>query len=90
MIHAASPFVRVTTREDLDTAPNTRPGWMLGTLDAPVISFGPYIWRHGERFVKIAEFMTKGGRYVNVLPHTIARYARLLHSQKLIPEQSCS
>jgi len=76
VVHPASPFVRITTSEDLQTSPHSCPGWMIGTLDAPVIAFAPYVWRHGERFMKLVEAIK--GNYVNVLPRTVARYARLL------------
>ena len=83
----ASPFVRITTVEDLtEYAAKTRPGWLIGALDAPVIAFDPYIWRHGRRFLEIAEFLTKGETIVNALPRTVARYARLLADRGLLPE----
>lgn len=84
VVHGASPFVRVTTSEDLSTAPNDRPGWMIGTLDAPVISFNPYIWRHGARFMALVSRL-QSAEFVNVLPHTIARYARLLKREGFLP-----
>lgn len=85
----ASPFIRVTTVEELreDVAP-TPPGWVLATLDAPVIAFDPYIWRHGSRFMKIVDWLTSPGesdRRRNVLPSTVARYARLLAREGFLP-----
>jgi hypothetical protein len=81
-----SPFVRVTTVEDLkEGAIVLSPGWMLGTLDSPVISFNPYIWRHGTRFMQIADWLMQGGAIVNATPHTVARYARLLYKKGLVP-----
>ncbi len=85
-IHAASPFVRITTLEDLETAPKLRPGWIIGTLDAPVISFNPYIWRRGTRFMQIVDWMT-GSSVINVLPRTIARYARILNEDGFLPRE---
>jgi hypothetical protein len=81
----ASPFVRVTTEEELreDVAP-TRPGWVVATLDAPVIAFGPYIWRHGSRFMRVVDWFTSSGdagERRNVLPSTVARYARILQDE---------
>ncbi|MEV4197876.1 hypothetical protein [Micromonospora globbae] len=85
----ASPFVRITTEEELreDVAP-TRPGWVLATLDAPVIAFNPYIWRHGHRFLRIVDWITGPGEHGerrNVLPGTIARYARILYEEGYLP-----
>jgi hypothetical protein len=81
-----SPFVRVTTVEDLkEGAIALSPGWMLGTLDSPVISFNPYIWRHGSRFMRIVDWLMQGGAIVNATPHTVARYARLLYKKGMVP-----
>lgn len=87
----ASPFVRITTVEELqeDVAP-LRPGWVVVTLDAPVIAFNPYIWRHGSRFMEIVNwFLSPGpaGERHNVLPSTIARYARILRERGWLPDQ---
>ncbi len=85
-ICGASPFVRVTTVEDLKESSPVRPGWMIGTLDAPVISFNDYIWRHGPRFMELVDYMTKNNNVINVLPHTIARYARILEQKGFLPK----
>lgn len=83
---SGSPFVRVTTREDIEeTSAPARPGWMIATLDSPVIAFTPYIWRHGSRFMQLAGWFRDRSDVVNVLPHTVARYARLLARQGLLP-----
>ncbi len=84
-ICSASPFVRITTVEDIKESAGGRPGWMIGTLDAPVISFNQYIWRHGPRFMEIVDHLTKSSSIVNVLPHTIARYARILEKRGFLP-----
>ncbi len=85
VVHAASPFVRATTPEDLDTAGGAAgAGWILATLDAPVISFAPYIWEKGARFTALVARLREGHR-VNVTPRTIARYARLLARRGLLP-----
>ncbi|MEW2444520.1 hypothetical protein [Micromonospora marina] len=85
----ASPFVRITTEEELreDVAP-MRPGWVLATLDAPVIAFTPYIWRHGSRFMRVVDWFTapgEAGERRNVLPSTVARYARILQDGGYLP-----
>jgi len=75
----ASPFVRMTTVEDaVFNTPRMHPGWFIGTLDAPVIAFNPYIWREGSRFMRIVEWLTGSEQVVNVTPRVVARYARLL------------
>lgn len=83
-VASASPFARVTTVEELLEAPPVRPGWMIATLDAPVIAFNPYIWRHGSRFMAIVDWL-RAGQVVNVLPHTVARYARVLAAEGFLP-----
>lgn len=88
VVHAASPFVRITTREDLDTASRTSPGWLVATLDSPVIAFTPYLWRHGSRFMAIFYELTTNPHLVNVTPRTVARYARLLAGRGLVPDAS--
>lgn len=85
-IAQASPFLRATTVEELkENVPRVRPGWLIATLDAPVIAFNPYIWRHGSRFIKMVEWMQSEDWLVNVLPHTISRYARLLEAKGFLP-----
>ncbi len=86
VVHGASPFVRATTPEDLHTVTGAAgAGWILATLDAPVISFAPYIWRHGGRFLRLIEEELRGPGRINVTPGTIARYARLLAEMELLP-----
>jgi len=82
----ASPFVRMTTMEDvIYNTPQLRPGWFIGTLDAPVIAFNPYIWRDGGRFMRLIDWLTKSDEVTNVTPRVIARYARLLTETGRIP-----
>ncbi|HBC89098.1 MAG TPA: hypothetical protein DCZ94_19335 [Lentisphaeria bacterium] len=85
VVHPASPFVRITTADDLETYPHARPGWMIGTLDAPVIAFAPYIWKHGTRFMQLIDKIKNN--YVNVLPRTIARYARILEENGFVRKE---
>jgi hypothetical protein len=84
VIHGASPFVRITHREDLGTFPGPGPGWTIGVLDAPVIAFGPYMWRKGSMFMEIVDWL-RSPHSINVLPHTISRYARILVELGLLP-----
>jgi hypothetical protein len=86
VVHGCSPFVRATTAEDLQTTTGaTGPGWILATLDAPVISFAPYIWRHGDRFLRLIEQELMGQGRINVTPGVIARYAKILLEQRILP-----
>jgi hypothetical protein len=85
VVNSASPFVRITTLEDiLETGNRDGPGWLIATLDAPVIAFDPYIWRHGSRFMRIVDWLLSD-EVINVTPRTIARYARLLKGQGYLP-----
>lgn len=84
VVHPASPFVRITTPEDWETAPFISPGWVIGTLDAPVIAFDPYIWSHGSRFMQLVNRLLAG---TNVKPSVIARYAKILREKQFLPKQ---
>lgn len=81
VVHTASPFVRVSNSDDLKTSAHARPGWLIGTLDAPVVSFLPYIWRQGGRMMAMVDYLQNDPEIVNVTPHVVARYARLLVEQ---------
>lgn len=83
-ICTGSPYVRITTVEDINEGSSLiAPGWFIGTLDAPVISFNPYIWRHGSRFMRIVDRITNSN-FVNVTPHVIGRYASILKKKGYI------
>ncbi len=85
VVEGASPFVRATEPHDLrNTIGAPGAGWVIATIDAPVIAFSPYIWREGSRFMALVDALRENGR-INVLPRTIARYARLLHSRGDLP-----
>ncbi|MEG0766712.1 MAG: hypothetical protein RR482_03260, partial [Clostridia bacterium] len=80
-----SPFVRITSVDDVhQSGYATAPGWFIGVLDAPVISFAPYIWHKGSRFMELVDSVCHG-RMINVLPATIARYAVILEKRGLLP-----
>ncbi len=77
-ICTGSPYVRVSTVEDIqEKTPGPSPGWWLGVIDAPVVAFNPYVWRKGSRFMEIVEALTRG-KWINVTPRVIARYAQAL------------
>lgn len=80
-----SPFVRITSQEDVrESGYSGAPGWFIGVLDAPVISFSSYIWRKGSRFMELVAFISSG-RMTNVLPNTVARYALILERMGYLP-----
>lgn len=74
---AGSPYVRMSVMEDIVECERTAPGWIMGVLDSPVVSFTPYIWNRGSKFMEIVNWMVHG-ETINVLPHTISRYTRIL------------
>lgn len=81
-----SPYVRVHTAAELrENSPGPSPGWWLGVIDAPVVAFAPYVWRQGHEFMGIVDALTKGA-WINVTPHVVARYARLLAARGQVPE----
>lgn len=85
-ICTGSPYVRVTGVEDLDEkTPGPSPGWWLGVTDAPVVAFNSYIWRKGSAFMRLVDLLTAGKRVINVTPHVVARYARILQHRGLVP-----
>lgn len=84
--YGGSPFVRIRTLDEYSAGPTTSPGWLLATIDSPVHAFTQYIWKNGQDVLKLVEYMIRGGRFVNVLPHTIARYARILKDEGYLPE----
>lgn len=72
-----SPYVRMSVMEDIVECERTAPGWIMGVLDSPVVSFTPYIWNRGSKFMEVVNWMVQG-ETINVLPHTISRYIRIL------------
>lgn len=85
VIYSSSPFVRVADADDIETSYGASgPGWMIAAIDAPVVAFSPYIWREGFKIMELANEL-KGRNRVNVLPSTVARYARLLAREGILP-----
>ena len=81
---SSSPFVRVSGPDTYNTAAKVWPGWVIATLDAPVVSFLAHIWEKGNVFAELVEQIT-GPDVVNVTPHVIARYARVLEERGCLP-----
>lgn len=85
-ICTGSPYVRISSVDDINyKTPLSEPGWYMGVIDAPVVAFNPYIWRHGNEFMKLVDTLTDKKRFVNVLPHTVARYAAILKKRGIVP-----
>jgi hypothetical protein len=86
-----TPFETINGVEDLREAERRllkmrRPGWLVGTLDTCLWAFTGPIWKRGSALHAIAQFVAQGGdsrRLVNVTPHVVARYARLLEDRRL-------
>jgi hypothetical protein len=87
-----SPFYTVGSAQDLARAERRllrggRPGWLVGTIDAPLWALSGEILERGCDLLRIARLMVRGGasgRLVNVTPNVIARYARILDEQGLV------
>jgi hypothetical protein len=87
-----TPFVTVNHVHDLKEKErqmlrHKRPGWIVSTIDSCLWTFSGSIWERGAQLNEIATFCSRGGdsgRLVNVHPHTVARYARILANKDLI------
>ena len=58
-----------------------KPGWLVTTIDSPLFALPGEVWEHGARLHEVVSAAAQGGRsgeLVNVTPHVVARYARLL------------
>ncbi len=84
-----SPFYTVGRAADLHRAERRmlrsgRAGWVASTVDSPLFALSGEVWEHGARLHEIARSTAAGGRsgrLVNVTPHVVARYARLLRAR---------
>lgn len=59
-----------------------RPGWLVSNIDATLWSMSGEQLERGAGLYDMAQFLVNGGRskrLINVTPHTVARYARLVH-----------
>jgi hypothetical protein len=90
-----SPFYTLRGRRDLTRAEARllragRPGWLAGTIDSPLWAMSGEVLEHGCELYKMVEFAARGGssgRLVNVVPHTVARYARVLADLGLVEDE---
>jgi hypothetical protein len=87
-----SPFYTLASMGDLRRPEKRllrarRPGWLVGTIDAPLWALSGEILERGRELVQIARFAAEGGRsgeLVNVTPNVVSRYARLLDDRGLL------
>lgn len=81
-----SPFYTAGSVSDVTRAERRllragRPGWLASTVDAPLFAMSGEVWRHGSKLHDLVGLVARGGssgRLVNVTPHVVARYARLI------------
>ncbi|MBI4320995.1 MAG: hypothetical protein HY675_21090 [Chloroflexi bacterium] len=87
-----TPFLTINDVSDLQSAErkalrNKAPGWILGTLDSCLWTFSGPLWERSGRLLLIARYVAGGGdssRLVNVTPHAIARYARIVEEGRQV------
>ncbi|MBI2954660.1 MAG: hypothetical protein HYY30_10125 [Chloroflexi bacterium] len=85
-----TPFLTINDVSDLKSAEgialrSATPGWIVGTVDSCLWTFGGSLWERSNRLLDIARFVATGGdssKLVNVTPHTLARYARLIEERR--------
>lgn len=77
-----SPFYTVAGVGDLQAAARRgKRAWIASSVDSPLFALAGEIWSNGALLHKLARYVAAGGRrgrLVNVTPHVLARYARLL------------
>lgn len=78
-----SPFYTIATARDVRRAERRllrrrRPGWLVSTIDTPLWALSGEILEHGPRLVDLAQSFTSSPDIVNVLPGTIAAYAKVI------------
>lgn len=86
-----TPFETINDVADLQRAEKSllasgRPGWLLGGIDACLWAFSGELWEAAPRLLAIARCAASGGssgKLINVPPRVLARYARLIDTQKL-------
>jgi hypothetical protein len=81
-----TPFETVNNITDLKKSEKillkrNKPGWIVSTIDSCLWTFSGEFWKRGSKLYDIARFCAKGGnsgRLINVKPHTVSRYARII------------
>jgi hypothetical protein len=49
------------------------------------MAFNNYIWHKGNAFMQLVDWLNNDERIVNVTPHVINRYARILAERGILP-----
>ena len=97
-VEKTSPFVRIKDPADMLAAEKKlrdagQPGWVIGTLDAPLYGYAPYLvsghkWGQFLRMDAFYDYLQRGAKergLIPATPHTIARYARILAEDRPRP-----
>jgi len=87
-----SPYVALNSVDEIRKAERSieksrRPGWVLSSIDTPLWLYTKPLWKQACSLRQILEYISHGGeshKIVNVTPHTIARYARILERERLL------
>ena len=87
-----TPFETINDLGDLRRAERSllgsgRPGWLLGGVDSCLWTFSGHVLDRGSDLLEICRWTARGGdsgRLVNVTPHVMARYARILGEMGLV------
>ena len=86
-----SPFLRITGSLDvrLGRQNGAAPGWIIGVFDTPVVAAQGAHWEeYGMEVGKIIDTLQKNPWYVNAKPRVIARYAKILKDEGLLPRSA--
>lgn len=84
-----TPFETINEVRDLQHAEKGlmrrgRPGWLLGGIDTCLWAFSGELWQRAPELAEIAGYVASGGssgKLINVRPHVVARYARIMDEQ---------
>lgn len=87
-----SPYIVVSSANDIvlsekKIANSQKPGWLLSAIDSPLWLFSKPAWGYGHKIWEIVNYIKNGGvskRLVNVTPHTISRYAKILEDKGML------
>ena len=64
-----------------------KPGWIIISIDSPLWLFSYYQWQKSNKLFEMASYTSRGGttnKLINVTPHVISRYARILDEKGLL------
>ena len=86
-----SPYVAVNSINDITIAENRiakskKPGWIVSMIDTPLWCYSEPMWKSGHNLYRILNYIKGNGsskKIINVTPHVISRFAKILHSRGL-------